>query len=148
MSMNSESTTVSFESDYEVINGLMVEEIIPTNENIIWNPIQGDIVAFISGFILKKLNDKKKISLQDNLLIYSSNKCDLIEIKNQGALKIPSETVESVCQEIEKKITLYKTNLLIATWIHVENQTLKNWKKTKLVKMFTLQCWDRSLNCI
>jgi hypothetical protein len=85
--------------NYEMFNFENVEEI--PSEVLI------DVIHYIGGFIVRKLSEKKCVKICIDclqLLIDENSTSSLIEIKDRGGLKRPSQAVINICLKVEQII--------------------------------------------
>lgn len=99
------------DTDYydDILNKVVIEDMKYDDIGSL-DDYQEDVVAYIAGFILRKLQDKKLCALEN--LKDSSNQSDLIKLKNRGKLTIPSEIVQGLCSIVEKLFRMYENDLL------------------------------------
>ena len=72
-----------------------------------------DCVAYLSGFLIRKLEDKKLATLQKVMnLKDDSNGSDLIDLKNRGKLMIPSKILVELCSKVNQQFKVHEEKLL------------------------------------
>jgi hypothetical protein len=104
---------ISYQMTDEVLDALCADEIIQPEEDITLDSVDEDIVGYIAGFIIKKLEDKKKMVLtRFKDLENQSHFSDLIDLKNRGRLITPAATIINVCKEVEKQVQFHEKDLI------------------------------------
>ncbi len=111
--------SVNFQHTNEFLTSFTADSFLselnePINDLVIeLDEYQSDVVALISGFILRKLADKKLAFMREiQALVDPENESALIQLKNRGGLIIPSETLVQVCKEVEKHVREHENALL------------------------------------
>ncbi len=109
----------------EVLHQVDVDDLFGPETNIDLDSTQSNIIAYIAGFIIRKLEEKKRMVLAN--LKDSQNISNLINLKDRGRLIMPASYMIEVCKKVEQQIQLHeKELLLLGKLTAVENEILHN----------------------
>lgn len=110
--INRTSTIMRMIDDYEINNENYANNfafdhdhpyIIALSHTIYLTEYATEVVTYIAGFIVRRLNKSIMCELCTNALI-SNSKIGIIQIKDRGSLIYPSPSVIKICLETEKII--------------------------------------------
>lgn len=97
----------------DVLNSMVIEDFSESDITVNLDEYQADCVAYISGFIIRKMEEKKLgTSREVKNLTDPLNHSDLIDLKNRGKLKLPSKIIVSICAIVEKIFRIHEQELL------------------------------------
>jgi hypothetical protein len=127
------------------LHSFVAEDIICASDEITLDAFQEDVVAYLAGYILFKLKEKKKLHSNTEIrnLIDPNKQYDLIDLKNRGGLTIPSTIAVNLCRDVEKEVILHESKLLNpATFTTTENEilmTIEDNENHKLIDHHVLE---------